>query len=186
MRLYFFGGTFNPPHIGHYSIVKHCLNKCDKLIVIPNNSPVNKNPIEVCSKHRLNMLKILFSDLDIIIDDYEIQSLKKNYTFYTIEYLLKKYSNFKISMVIGNDQALDFHNWYRNDDIKNMVDVLCFNRKVLSSKSKIDGFKYIPNFNIDISSTKIRRLLKDLNLTAIQKYIDPRVFDYIRKNGLYV
>ena len=186
MRLYFFGGAFDPPHIGHYSIIKHCLNKCDKLIVIPTNIPVNKNSIEVSFEHRLNMLKILFSDLDIIIDDYEVKSFKKNYTFYTIEYLLKKYSNFKISMIIGNDQALNFHNWYRNDDIKNMVDVLCFNRKVSSSKSKIDGFEYIPNFNIDVSSTKIRKSLKDLNLIETKKYIDPRVFDCIRKNGLYV
>ena len=38
-------------------------------------------------------------------------------------FIMKKYSDFKISMVIGTDQALNFHNWYRNDEIKKMVDL---------------------------------------------------------------
>ena len=186
IKLYFFGGAFDPPHIGHYNIVNHCLKECDKLIVIPSNIPVDKSPAKVSASHRFNMLEILFSDLDVIIDDYEINSIRENYTFYTIEYLLKKYTNSEITMVIGHDQAINFHNWYQNDKIKNMVNILCFNRKVSAKENKIDGFIYNSDFNFEISSSNLRKYLKDLNYSKLRRYIQPEVLDYIMKNNLYV
>ena len=36
MKIFFFGGTFDPPHIGHKMIVDKCYDKCDKFIIFPN------------------------------------------------------------------------------------------------------------------------------------------------------
>ena len=187
MNLFFFGGAFDPPHIGHYNIVKHCLNKCDKLIIVPNKKSVNKKIITVSYRHRLHMLRILFSDLNVEIDDFEINSSNKNYTFYTIEYLLKKYSDFKITMVIGEDQALNFQNWYRSEEIKKMVDILYFNRNQLNHNIAIKGFEYIKDFDCNISSSMVRKILKnEPDYIEVQKYIQSKVFNYIRDNNLYV
>ena len=61
MKIFFYGGTFDPPHIGHYNIVKHCLNLCEKFIIIPvKQSPLKIVKPEVSDNHRLQMLKILF------------------------------------------------------------------------------------------------------------------------------
>ena len=77
MKLFFFGGMFDPPHIGHYKIANKCLKLADKVLVIPNNlSPENKL-LQTDAFHRVEMLKILFKDTDVIIDSYEINSEKK-------------------------------------------------------------------------------------------------------------
>ena len=73
MNLFFFGGTFDPPHLGHYLIVERCLEKCDKFVIIPNHSSVDKFKSSANPFHRLNMLKILFSkrkSIDVPNSDY--------------------------------------------------------------------------------------------------------------------
>ena len=118
MNLFFFGGTFNPPHMGHYEIAKKCLKLADKVLVIPNNlSPENKL-LETDAFHRLEMLKILFKKTDIIIDKFEIDSERKNYTIHTVNYLVNKYKKYKITMVLGLDQLRNFNNWYKFKEIK--------------------------------------------------------------------
>ena len=39
MKLFFFGGTFDPPHNGHLAIIDYCMKLCDKLIVLPSKIP---------------------------------------------------------------------------------------------------------------------------------------------------
>ena len=59
----------------------------------------------------------MFQGYDVIIDDFEINSSKKNYTIYTIEYLLNKYIDCKLTMVLGADQLENIGNWYESDKI---------------------------------------------------------------------
>ena len=67
MKIFFFGGSFDPPHLGHKMIVDYCLNKCDKFIIFPSlNSPEKDKLIFSDYMHRLKMLKILFKDYHII------------------------------------------------------------------------------------------------------------------------
>ena len=126
MNLFFFGGSFDPPHLGHYNIVRKCLEYCDKVVVIPNNISLDKKIPKENSCHRLNMLKVLFQELNVAIDDFEIISNKKNYTIHTIEYLMNKYKKAKITMVIGKDQLYKISDWYRYNDIINLVKILDF------------------------------------------------------------
>ena len=186
MKLFFYGGTFDPPHFGHYNIVKKCLKECDKLIIIPNKKSVNKVASSANFFHRVNMLKVLFESLNVHIDDFENKTNMKNYTFYTVKYLLNKYKDADVTMVIGEDQALDFYNWYRKDDILKLVEVCCFSRNI---KSRIDdrmfNFRKVSDFNYNISSTKLRHVLKENNFEEAQKYIQNDVLSYIKNNNLY-
>ena len=188
MNLFFFGGTFDPPHLGHYYIVKKCLKRCDKIIVIPNKLPVDKVNVTAKSIHRFNMLKILFNNLNVEIDDFELYSKKKNYTFHTIKYLINKYKDAKITMVVGQDQIYKLKNWYRSNEIMNLIDIVCFNRQVKVTESINSSFnlKKIEKFNINISSTQLRKVLKTNNYSQAEKYTHIDVIDYIRKNNLYV
>ena len=91
MKIFFFGGTFDPPHLGHEKIVDFCLDNCDKLVIIPNKNSLDKIKT-TDANHRLSMLKLLFNNKRIIIDEFELESKKPNYTYYTIEYLKNIYS----------------------------------------------------------------------------------------------
>ena len=191
MNLYFFGGTFDPPHLGHYNIVKKCLECSDKVVVIPNKTSVDKKAPIVNAVHRLNMLRLLFKDFNVEIDEFEIISQKKNYTIHTIEYLMAKYRNAKITMVIGSDQLNKISNWHRYDDIINFVEILCFNRlndgdsNGDSNTQLSPDYKVVKNFKFDISSSKLRDSLKNIDYENTENFLNKNVYNYIKENNLY-
>ena len=72
------------------------------------------------------MLKLLLMDDNVMIDPFEIESKKKNYTSYTVRYLLKKYKGSSISMIIGEDLLYNLHNWYDYEFILSNIYIICF------------------------------------------------------------
>ena len=64
------------------------------------------------------MLNIIFDDPKILIDLFEINSKKNNYTIHTIKYLKEKYDNASLTMIIGYDNLLDLNNWYNYNIIR--------------------------------------------------------------------
>ena len=60
MKVYFLGGTFDPPHIAHLNIDLESLKQCQKFIFIPSKqSPHKEEKPYFEAAHRLEMLKIL-------------------------------------------------------------------------------------------------------------------------------
>ena len=187
MKIFFFGGAFDPPHLGHYEIVLNCLKHADKFIIIPNKISTNENKILIDANHRINMLNLMFKDKKIEIDTFEIDSNKENYTIYTAEYLLKKYRNSRLTMVLGLDQYLLIKSWYRYEELIEKVEILCFkrlNKKLKNiSNNKID---FIDHFEYNISSTMIRGNIFNSNYKQLEGIINNNVLAYIIKNNLYV
>ena len=73
----FFGGSFNPPHIGHENIIKICQEKFDNLLVIPNNvSPMKTDKPPISKFHRLNMIKLIIKNLNVKIDTLNLNQQK--------------------------------------------------------------------------------------------------------------
>ena len=188
MNIFFFGGSFDPPHKGHFEIVSKCAKLSDKLIIFPNKISLEKK-VNVESKHRINMLKFMVNQNNIEIDDFEIRSNKKNYTLYTVEYLFKKYINHNITMVIGFDQLENIHNWYKSMDYINRINILCFNRNGKKSKNisiNIKNINYINDFSCNISSSLIRKKLAKNEGCDLDNLLPRKIIEYIKQNGLYV
>ena len=49
MKVGFFGGSFDPPHLGHKQIVDYCIEIFDRLLIIPNRNPVDKDKKKYCN-----------------------------------------------------------------------------------------------------------------------------------------
>jgi len=191
MKVFFYGGTFDPPHKGHKLIVEYCLDKCDKLILIPNKKSPDKlsNPIATF-KQRKDMLKILFNNNKIIISDFEGNSNKDNYTYLTINYLKEIYKNSDLTMIIGNDQLVNLKKWKKNNFILNEVKILCFNRNILDkNKSRADligNIQFVEKFNINISSSKIRSSILNKSIKSLKNMLNSKIIKYIMKEKIYV
>ena len=69
MKIILFGGSFDPPHLGHKKIIKECLKyKFDKFILMPSyKSPLKTTSTLSSKNHRLEMLSLLINDLENII-----------------------------------------------------------------------------------------------------------------------
>ena len=191
MRVFFYGGTFDPPHIGHKMIVEYCLDKCDKLILIPNKKSPDKlsNPVATYAQ-RKDMLKLLFNNNKILISDFEHNSDKINYTYLTIKHLKKSYKNSVLTMVIGNDQLVNLKKWKNFEFILNEVKILCFNR-LLPDDDKFENklikdIKFIEKFNINISSSIVRKNILNNSIENLSGMLNNKIIKYIMKERLYV
>lgn len=188
MKLGVFIGSFNPVHKGHIKIANHLLKKdyIDKLLIIPTQNYWNKNNL-INIQDRINMLKI-FENKKIMINTKD-NNIK--YTYNLLKKLEKEYQKDELYLIIGADNILRFKEWKNYKKILK-YNLIIVNRNKINIKIYLDKLgkkdKYIivnDLKNIDISSSLIRKLIKENNLEKLQKIIDKKVLGYIKNKNLY-
>lgn len=172
-RIALFGGSFNPPHVGHVEICQYLLDRgdCDEIWIIPCfQHPFGKSlaPFE----DRLTMCRFTFQEFmsKVRVLDVEKRLGGMSHTVKTIQHLKIKYPNTKFMLIMGSDISEERSEWKDFDKIKEMVEVIEVPR---GPDSPIT----------DISSTEIRRRIQDG-----EKYVDLvplPVAVYIITHGLY-
>lgn len=194
-----FGGSFNPIHNAHLYIANRFLNyfNLDKVLFIPAyNSPFKKREEYFTGdQHRLRMLEIALEDYPFFkIENYELMRKEVSFTIDTINYLKNKYeSETQFFLLIGSDQAVDFHRWKDWNNILKSVK-LCiaarnsyqniFNTEVLNYMENNNiNFEILDSVLIDISANEVRNKIK--NNFDISELIPEKVMDYIVINNLY-
>ena len=187
MNLFFFGGSFDPPHLGHLAIIKLCVKISQQLVLIPTKKSPFKDKYPMASAyHRIRMLELLIINIDhlIIIDDWEINNPTPSYTYQTIKHLQKDYPGSNLSMIIGGDQLERLEEWENYREIKDAVKIVAFNRNKSKYKPPEDmQISWLEDFHFDIYSTSIRKKIADGNIPT--KDLTPEVFEYIQSNHLY-
>jgi len=167
-----FGGSFDPPHIGHEAIVKaiSAFRDVDKIVVMPTFLNPFKKLSHAPSKLRLQWLKKIFSEFENVeVSSYEVQQNKKVPTIQTVLHLLRKYK--KIYLIIGADNLSSLHKWERFEELKKLVTIVVAPREGI----KIDSKFLTLDVDIDISSSSLRENI-DINLlpkkcaTEIEKF----------------
>ena len=192
MKVCLFGGTFDPPHIGHLLIAQTICEaeSFDKILFIPVNIPPHKT-VNTSLEDRLNMLDIAIDDNpNFEISDIEIKRGGVSYTIDTIRTIKNKYniSSNKISYLIGSDSLLNFHNWKEPEKILKECQIIVAIRPGFRPSDipawilhKIQ-FANIPRF--EISSTNIRS--RWVEGKTIRYLVTLPVWDYINKNKIYI
>ena len=194
-RIGIYGGTFNPPHIGHIRAAEYAVKELqlDRLLVIPSRiSPHKQLPKDSPTpQQRLEMLKIATAGLpNMEVSDLELNREGTSYTYQTVQQVRQMYPDAKIFLLMGTDMFLSFHSWrnpelitqdaalavfYRGD--KNEVDAI--NSRVAEVEWEVE---LIENPIIDISSTQLRRMLV---FGCADSFLPNGVGDYIRSHGFY-
>jgi len=147
-----FGGSFDPPHIGHIAVVDAALRELDidKVIVEPAFLNPFKTQNFAPADIRLKWLKQIFCSYKrVSVDDFEVKQGKKVPTIKTVRHHIK-YN--KIYLIIGADNLESLHKWYKFDELKKLVTF------VIASRDAIDiPKKYIAlHVNAPVSSTALR------------------------------
>lgn len=193
MKVCLFGGTFNPPHVGHLIIGETVreLENFDKMIFIPAFIPPHKDESNISAvEERLTMLRLcLDKNEKFELSDVEIKRETISYTIETIRELKSRYNLDRnhIYFLMGSDSLLEFHQWKNHEEILSECKVLVAARPGFRSRkistailSKV-RFTNVPQ--IEVSSSKIRERIRR-GLTV--RYMVPdRVWEYIQRKGLY-
>ena len=95
-RIGIYGGSFNPPHIGHIQAAKQAVEalNLDKLLVIPAGIAPHKDMPDntPTPQHRLDMLRLTLADCpEIEVSDLEVNREGPSYTWETIQHLKEMY-----------------------------------------------------------------------------------------------
>ena len=117
MKIAIYGGSFNPPHLGHLEAAKTVCAELapDKLLIIPDNIPPHKamDPGSPTAEERLALCRIAFrSSPGAEISDMEIRRRGKSYTAHTVRELREGYPDDELFLVVGSDMLLSFEEWY--------------------------------------------------------------------------
>lgn len=205
-----FGGSFNPPHPGHFEMAKYIyetLGVNEVWFLFSLNWQKDKKAYEA-THHRMKMGQILadthYSDLPFVMSDIQDQ-LGTHMTYSVLEALRKKHPDLNFIWVMGADSLESFHTWEDSDKIIENYPIAVLDRPGSTEKAKSSytaltyphlqtskaadlctvnsGWHFLNNPQIDLSSS---HLLKQLHAGA--ENFDLRfqpVAEYIKDNGLY-
>ncbi len=118
MRIALYGGSFNPPHLGHRAAALTVTEKLrpDRLLVIPDRTPPHKELPEESptAEERFALCKLTFSGIpNLDLSDIEVRREGASYTAETVELLRTQYPQDELILVLGTDMLLCFDHWYR-------------------------------------------------------------------------
>ncbi len=178
MDIAVFGGSFDPPHIGHENIVKLALMELpiDRLFVVPTFLNPFKSHFHLTPFERFDLLQELFSEnKNVEVCNFEIVQKKKTPTFETVSFLKESYDIGKIYLIIGADNLKNIHLWYNFLELKELVSFVVVTRdgivlendclldlKYLHLDAKVSSTNLRENMNLDLIPTKLREKVKEL------------------------
>lgn len=193
-RIVIYGGSFNPPHIGHMSVIEVILRhfKCDEIWVMASGDRADKK-IGTSAKDRIKMLQIYSKELfkkpkiKIIISNFEIKRPILTTTYDTKLALEKKYPQHKFYFAVSSELLPDIQfKWVKGKELWKSANFLAVMRPGFKLQKKLpENVEFVGKdlIWIDVSSTAIKKILKDGHSGV--PYLSPGVAAYIKKNGLY-
>ena len=192
-----FGGTFNPPHIGHRQMLEYLEKRSDieRVLIVPNKAPVHKVGFELASsRDRLNMCKILAEDFPkVSVWDTELTRTTKSYSYYTLLEYKKQFGDDKPWILCGADMLVTLKTWYKYEELIKLCGIFALFRKGENEENyknaveelKSDGALVEPlSADIEnISSTFIRELFSSNKNT--EGTVPEKIEEYIKEHSLY-
>lgn len=175
MSLALYGGSFNPPHLGHRAAAQTVLEtlRPDRLLIIPDHLPPHKElPAGSPSpEERLHLCRLCFAGLDgAEVSDCELRREGVSYTADTVERLRSDNPDEELTLIVGTDMLLCFDKWYRFRYLLEQcaLAVLCRGgdeREEVEEKAGQLRREYgarvtvLPHEPVETSSARIRELL---------------------------
>ena len=204
MKIGVYGGTFNPPHLGHLTAARSVfeLLNLDLLLLIPAGLPPHKElPAgSPTPEQRLEMTRLAGEQLGlgdkVRTLDIELERGGRSFTSDTLAQLREQYPDSELWLLMGTDMFLTLQTWHEPEKILSLAGVAAFGRteedtEELFSAQRDYLYRTYPQARIftltlpgviDVSSTELREKLakgQGANLLA------PAVYGYILREGLY-
>jgi nicotinate-nucleotide adenylyltransferase len=179
MRVGIFGGSFNPPHVGHQMVGLYVLETAaiDELWFVPAFRHALGKPLEPF-EHRLRMCERAIAALGTRarVSDVEGVIGGDSRTIHTLRRLRDLHPEHEFSLVIGADLLAEVSSWLGGDELRRTVPFIVVGRAGVGADS---GGVAMP----EVSSSTVRRRLAAAQ--SVETLVPRTVLDYIYEHGLY-
>jgi nicotinate-nucleotide adenylyltransferase len=200
----FFGGSFDPPHLGHLMVASAALKSgfCEHVAWVPAFAPPHKNTRGASFADRAKMVELTIAGHDgMSISRIEEElHLTPSYTFVVLKAWESRYGEMP-ELLIGADSLLELHTWHRAAELAAVCRIITYPRdgapvteeallrhwSPATAKRLLAGV--IPGDFFEISSSELKSRMEKIadagNIIHWEEYLVESVCDYIIRNGLY-
>lgn len=202
MRTGIFGGTFDPPHVGHLLVASDALEvlQLDRLLFIPNAvQPLKASSVPTAGTDRMEMVRLAVGDdTRFAVDPIEIDRGGVSYTADTLAALTKRAQD-DYFFLVGSDVASTFAQWRNPGRIAAMATVAVLERDTAGADASAMAVEAIRRVigaarggkdpisvrsrRVDVSSTEIRERVR--RGRSLSGFVPAAVARYITARGLY-
>lgn len=198
MRIGIYGGTFNPPHMGHVHAAQEAsrMLKLDQLLVVPDSVPPHKVLPEGSpnNEQRLEMTRLAFGGVPgSVVSEIELQRQGKSYSVDTVRQIREQFPQAELFLLMGSDMLKILPKWREPETIMRLANIAVFARgddgeqeifdqMIPELKEKFDAdVTLIPLQPVQAASSDIRA---DIASEAA-RLLPQQVLGYILREQLY-
>ena len=189
LRIGLFGGTFDPPHVGHLVTavnVRHALN-LDVVILMVANDPWQKSGSRdvTSAEDRFAMVEAAVGVVDgVVAGRDEIDRGGPSYTADTLMALAEKHPGAELFTIVGDDAAAGFPTWTRADQVAQYSQLVVVDRPgVAVELPKEFNWLRVESPRLEVSSTDLRSRFSDGR--PLDYLVTEPVLSVIEQRGLY-
>ena len=194
-----FGGSFDPPHVGHLLVVQDAMEALDldHVVVVPTGTqPLKQGVQRTGAQHRFTMVERCFGGLaGISVSPVEVQRGGLSFMVDTAELLQQRWPSAQLHLLVGEDVVESLPLWREPERLLSMVHLVVLRRgntsatwvsRALASweeRSGVRRTRQLDTRRVDVSSTEIRERVRAGK--SIAGFVPEAVARYIESAGLY-
>lgn len=189
MKIGIFGGTFNPPHVGHVEAAAQAVKALglDKLLIIPDAEPPHKDMPDGSpdAQTRLELCRLAFSGVKHCkVSDMELARGGVSYTVDTLRRVREKYPEERLYLLMGTDMLLCFEEWREFRVILSMATLAVFARRDADREAVEKAAEALRRkYNASVKTVEIRAV--DVSSTFIRSELFRRRGDGLLPDAVY-
>lgn len=197
MRLAMFGGSFDPPHVGHLLAAEDAFDSLslDRIVFVPAATQPLKAGLTVAgADHRLAMVQLLVEgDIRFDVSTVELERRGLSFTVDTLAHFAEQYPAAERFLLMGADVLATFAKWKQPERVLQLARPVILERARDAETDRPEGAPIpgvdesdvlrLPTRRIDVSSTEIRERVRLGK--SIRGFVTDRVAAYIARHGLY-
>lgn len=189
-RIAIFGGTFDPPHIGHLALAERARDRLrlDRVLFVPAGRPPHKRRTGMSSpQERLAMTRLAIRGAPAFrVSTIELETDGPSFTARTVRRLSRPGRS--LYLLIGGDSLDDFRTWRDWEEILQWVTLAIADRPGAGRPSsrawaKRRGAVWVGNPGLDVSSSLVRRLAREGR--SLRYLVPDAVARHIARHRLY-
>jgi len=186
VRLGIFGGSFDPPHVGHLLVVADALEALglDLVVFVPAAvQPLKAEQAAAGPRHRLAMVRLLVDDDPrFSVDPIEIEREGLSYTVETLAAFAERYPEAERFFLVGTDVLASFGQWRKPEQVLRLATLAVMQREGETGRVP-PGAVRVETRRVDVSSTEIRQRVRAGR--TIRGFVPEAVAAYIADERLY-
>ena len=192
MRIGIFGGTFDPPHVGHLLAATDAFEALalDRVIFIPvAQQPLKAGTTMASGVDRLAMVRALVgTDPRFTVDPIEIDRGGLSFTVETLQVLRERWRDDRdlaLFLLLGSDAVAMLPKWREPETVASLAEIVVLARSgpTMTDRASRLSARTVSARRVDVSSTEIRDRAR--NAKPLHGFVPDRVAEYIAGASLY-